>query len=188
VIYPNTVQFLYITATDGQSLCLIEFRAGLVDEASVQRIKVNRIGEDNCGIVSILKVYKDMTLSLTNTPCVVFDNEPAEDVGAVTLEYFDWGWEEFLNGKFDLMPLFEGQDGHKLPCANRGLLGIFEIVGKFIAHSVLHGGPGMAGVSAAVSQVVTACSLSDLRENPPVMSVEDIPDVTLQEIIKKVCE
>jgi hypothetical protein len=39
---------------------------------------------------------------------VVFDNEPAEDVGAVTREYFDWGWEEFLIGKFDFMPLFEG--------------------------------------------------------------------------------
>jgi hypothetical protein len=175
----------YITAAGLESLA--DFRSRKVEEGPQQVIEVDRLITGD-KLTGVLRVYKSRTLSLTRKPMVIFTNEPGQDVGAVALEYFAWGMEILQESKFDNMPLFEGEKGHLLPCANRCLLvqGIFEIVGKFIAHSILHGGPGMTGVSSAVSAVVTGQSIEQLRNDPPVMSVRDLPDAALQILVNKV--
>jgi hypothetical protein len=99
---------------------LIDFRAKVVEDSEEQqRIRVDRLGDEHSELMALLRVYQDRSPSLTKRPLVNFVNEPAEDVGAVTREYFDWGMGVLLTGSFDCQPQFEGQEGHRLPSANR---------------------------------------------------------------------
>ena len=53
-----------------------------------------------------------------------------------------------------------------------------------IGHSILHGGPGIYGLSPAV---VHYLAVDNLKENPPSYSLLDVADVDLRGIIGQVC-
>ena len=60
------------------------------------------------------------------------------------------------------------------------LTGTFKALGRIIGHSILHGGPGIHGLSPAVKHVLT--SDSETYQPPPIVP-EDIVDIDLRQMI-----
>ena len=134
-----------------------------------------------------LSIYKKPHISLTRRPEVTFIQEPGIDAGALTREYFSIGMmaltKEPLNTGDGSYPLFEGKPDYKLPTPNPFLqqCGMYVAVGKFIAHSILHGGPGLAGVSEVLKEYLIT---GEMEELTPVS--DDIPDPDLCALVKEV--
>ena len=82
---------------------------------------------------------------------------------------------------------FEGERDHRLPLHNQSLrlTGAFKAVGRIIGHCALHEGPALHGISPAVKYYLSHPSV-DLFEQPPPVSVEDIPDIDLRQLISQV--
>lgn len=80
--------------------------------------------------------------------------------------------------------LFEGEPDHLVPAASEVLIesDLFRVAGRMLAHSFLHGGPQVAGLSPAVVHVL-------LNGDPETATVvtEDCPDLHIRSIIKLVC-
>ena len=137
--------------------------------------------------LQILSVYKKPHVSLKRRPEVVFANETGIDAGALTKVYFSVGMaalaKEALTAGDGSYPLFEGTEDHKLPTPNPFLqqCGIYVAVGKFIAHSILHGGPGLHGLSPVFKNYVISGETSGLTPVP-----EDIPDPELSALVMEV--
>ena len=82
---------------------------------------------------------------------------------------------------------FEGKSDHPLPIHGQSLrlTGSFKAVGRIIGHYILHGGPGIHGLSPAANDYWT--KNSDSAEPPQIM-LADIPDVYLRELVYQVSE
>ena len=65
------------------------------------------------------------------------------------------------------------------------LTGYFEAIGRIIGHCALHGGPALHGLSPAVKYYLSNPTV-DLFETPPPLSVHDIPDIDLRQLITEV--
>lgn len=80
-----------------------------------------------------------------------------------------------------LTEVFEGQEDHKLPIPNALLrnAGFYKSVGRMIAHSFLHGGPPLFGLSPAVVQFWCQDSIN-------AVTIDDVPDYDLREALKEV--
>ena len=81
-------------------------------------------------------------------------------------------------------PLFEGEEGHIIPVHSVDALssGCFYIAGQMIAHSVLHGGVGIVGMSKAVSRYI-ASEGSDAEQASTFLSLADIPDLDTRNVL-----
>ena len=134
----------------------------------------------------ILALYKNKDISLRRTPRVRFEGEPAVGSGPVS-EFFTLSMKLLEEG-FSLnekVIVLEGEADHKVPIANTMLrkTGIYETFGKRIGHSILHGGPGVYGLSAAV---IHYWAFQNDKENPPSYSLKDVADIELRGIITQV--
>lgn len=134
----------------------------------------------------ILALYKNKNISLRRTPRVRFEGEPAVGSGPVS-EFFTLSMKLLEEG-FTLnekVIVLEGEADHKVPIANTMLrkTGIYETFGKMIGHSILHGGPGIYGLSAAVVHYWT---VENDKDNPPIYSLKDVADIELRSIIRQV--
>lgn len=78
--------------------------------------------------------------------------------------------------------LFEGETDHKIPVPNVSLCnsGLYTSVGRMIAHSFLHGGPPLYGLSPVVREFWTRESISET------VTIKDIPDYDLRQALKEV--
>ena len=112
----------------------------------------------------------------------------AADVGGPTKEYFYSAIESLF--KVDPVfgaSLFTAERGHYIPVMNMDAIssGCFKMVGKLLAHSVLHGGPGLPGLAPAVTKYLVSGSVTDAAD---LVTVADIPDIDLRCLIEnKVC-
>ena len=169
---------------------LLGFQKEIIKEdATRQKICVCRLD----GVVDfrreIIGVYKRPDLDLRANIRVRLDEEEAVGSGPVreflvnAIKVVDEGIP-ISHGK----PLifFEGQEDHRLPLHDQSLrlMGSFKTVGRIIGHSVLHGGPGLAGLSPAVKHFLS--TREDCQEPPPIV-LEDIADIALREITQHVC-
>lgn len=79
--------------------------------------------------------------------------------------------------------LFEGEPDHLVPAASEVLIesNLFRVAGRMLAHSFLHDGPLVTGLSPAVIHVL-------FNGDPEVATVviEDCPDLHIRNIIKLV--
>ena len=122
--------------------------------------------------LQILSVNKKPHVSLKRRPEVVFASETGIDAGALTTEYFSVGMaalaKEALTAGDGSYPLFEGTEDHKLPTPNPFLqqCGMYVAVGKFTAHSILHGGPGLHGLSPVFKNYIISGETSGLNSCP----------------------
>ena len=143
----------------------------------------------------ILQLYKGKDTNFTAEPKVRFEGEAGVGSGPVR-EFFSLAMqllEEGLQSDFGAekhVLIFEGRCDHKVP-RQQPLLrqtGLFVAAGKMIAHSALHGGPGVHGISPAVIHYwsVEDVSLEELSGNRPPVGLEDIPDTDLREIVTQV--
>ena len=117
---------------------------------------------------------------------VKFENERAVGEGPVR-EFFSILMAFVQNGLYlddpgRLTMLFEGETDHKIPVPNALLCnsGLYTSVGRMIAHSFLHGGPPLYGLSPAVLEFWTRESISEA------VTIEDIPDYDLRQALKEV--
>ena len=121
----------------------------------------------------LLSLYKDPRKKLRALPKVRFEGEQGVGVGPIR--------------EFFVCALKIPQEcDHLLPVHNQIVqqMGIFTCIGRIIGHSILHGGPGLHGLSPVAKHY---WSHGDLRSNPPPMELEDIADFNLREAIQEVC-
>jgi hypothetical protein len=108
-------------------------------------------------------------------------------MGALTKEYFSNGHDAILRERYQgRFAVFEGDDDHKLPSHDAMLLrsGIFQAVGKFIAHSYIHTGVAMVGLCNAAVQYL--CTESVDNDTPFEILLDDIPLMEVRSLLQKV--
>ena len=83
---------------------------------------------------------------------------------------------------------FEGEDDHKVPVHNQALrqTGSFKAIGRILAHSFLHGGPSLGGLSPAVKHYFTCKQGQVAIVSPPPLEIANVPDVELQAMLEEV--
>lgn len=164
---------------------LEEFRS-ITKKAGTGYITFNRMHRSM--LQQLMKTYKDPKLDIQKSPDIHFEGEMAADAGGPTKEYFYSAIESLFNvDPIFGVSLFTGERGHYVPLMNMDAIssGCFKMVGKLLAHSVLHGGPGLPGLAPAVRKYLVSGSVIDAAD---LVSVEDIPDIDLRDLIEnKVC-
>ena len=133
----------------------------------------------------LMKIYKDPKIDLRNSPDVTFIGEIAADAGGPTKEFFQIAVESLFEiDDFVGFSLFTGERGHYVPLCNVDAIisGCFLMVGKLLAHSILHGGPGIPGLAPAIAKYLMTGSVA---ESENLVQVEDLPDIELRSIIEK---
>jgi hypothetical protein len=159
-------------------------------------------------VSQVIGVYKNPEFNLEAKPQVVFIGEPGKpsmraylfmislnlacqlqgrDVGALQKEFFWNGMSCLISGTYEGLPIFEGEDDHKLPCCDSVLLrsGIFSAVGKFLCHSAIHNGVAALGISEAVAEYLTTSEVS--YDTAFTISDADIPDFDTRNKLGMVC-
>jgi hypothetical protein len=108
-------------------------------------------------------------------------------MGALTKEYFSNGHEAVLNDRYlGRYQLFEGEEGHKVPSHDAMLLrsGVFEALGKFMAHSYIHTGVALHGVCSTIAQYL--CSGNFDANTVVTVTNADIPSYEVRDLMEKV--
>ena len=137
----------------------------------------------------IMGIYKNPKTKFKVTPKIRFEEE--EGVGSGPLrEYFVEAirvLDEGIPSSTGKPLLFlEGQSDHRIPTHDHSLrlTGAYRAMGRIIGHSILHGSSGLQGLSPAVKNYLSNGADSD---NHPMLTVEDIPDIELRQIVTEVC-
>ena len=86
--------------------------------------------------------YKSIQFDACCPLRIAYQGQPATDSGGVLRQFYSDLFEGLVDGK--LMLLFEGENASKVPSYQPQVVmsGMFEMVGKMIAHSLVQGGPG----------------------------------------------
>lgn len=164
-----------------------QYQAQMITEGPSYRVYVNRMTSDFAN--DVLAIYKTPNKKLCYPFCVKFENETSVGVGPVR-EFFSLLMSMIMNGfpvDGEAKPLtlvFEGEVDHKTPVANSLMrsTGFYKAIGRMIAHSFLHGGPPVFGLSKAVIEYLAAkdhCGIPNLE-------VADIPDIDLRNALTEV--
>lgn len=115
---------------------------------------------------------------------VMFEGyEDAVDAGALRLEFFGDLMRE-VN-----MNLFEGKEDHRVPIYSWENVYLIKVAGIMVAHSLLHGGPGIPCLATYVYQYI----VSGEREHAASFVIsEDLPKTpqteTLTKFLNEVCK
>jgi len=165
---------------------LIKWRESKVDSlAQREIISIDRTSPRL--FTSLFAKYERAEMNLNARLEVEFEREPGVDAGSLTQEYFNMLMRLLRSGETASMPpLFEGQEGHIIPVHSVDALssGCFYIAGQMIAHSLLHGGVGMVGMSKAVSRYI-ASEGTNAEQASTFLTVDDIPDLDTRNVLLK---
>ena len=146
------------------------------------RIYINRLQEEFAS--DVLTIYKKPNSGLCSSLRVKFENERGVGEGPVR-EFFSLLIGMVQNGfpleESQLTLVFEGETDHKVPVPNALLCGggFFKSAGRMMAHSFLHGGPPIYGISPAVVDYWCSDSIDSL-------TIEDVPDYELRQALIEV--
>ena len=137
----------------------------------------------------VLLHYKSKKANLKARPRVRFEHEEGAGSGPVR-EFLSSAMQiaaEGIASSFKPVIFFEGDKDHRLPVHDQSLrlTGAFKAIGRIIGHCALHGGPVLHGLSPAVKFYLTKPTV-DLFETPLPLSVDDIPDIDLRQLINEV--
>ena len=99
------------------------------------------VDEDDL-IEDAVAYYKSIQFDSSCPLRITFRGQPAIDSGGVLRHFYSDLFEGLVHGK--LLLLFKGEEAHKVPSyqPQAVMSGMFEMVGKMIAHSLVQGGPG----------------------------------------------
>lgn len=163
-----------------------DFRNSVIQEESqVQVFRVSRMDGEVDMRSDILSYYKNPSTRFRAPLKIRFDGEDGVGIGPVR-EFFVEALaivEEGIGNPRVLM--FEGESNHKVPVHSPPMrqTGAYKAAGKIIGHSILHGGPGLYGLSPAVKHYF---STKDLMLFPPPLELEDLSDFMLRECVDEV--
>ena len=110
--------------------------------------------------------------------------EPAVDTGGVLRQAFTDVFGEISSGN-SCLRLFRGSNGRLTPIysSEHVLTGVFEVLGKMIAHSLIQGGPGFPFLAPGIYWYVAT---GDLSEAVARSSFVDIGDAELSSFVERV--
>ena len=136
----------------------------------------------------LMKMYKNPKLNLKKMPDITFSGEQGADMGGPTKEFFQNGLSSLtrMDPLYNIQ-LFGGKQGHLVPICGVDAVasGCFEMAGKLVAHSILHGGPGFIGLSPSVVDYLATGSLETAKNS---VSTDDLLDVELKRLLdEEVC-
>ncbi|XP_078000538.1 tenascin-N-like [Glandiceps talaboti] len=143
---------------------------------------------EQCAELYILAGENDID-TLRYRPDVSFTENPETlNIGGPTREYFTLLIDSIAGGSTadeNVAFLFEGQEDHKVPVHDQVALdkNLFEIIGRMVQHSILWGGPGLAGLAQSVKDYVTHG-----HELMISLNINDIPDMDIREKLQKVMD
>ena len=128
--------------------------------------------------------YKDPDFDPRKRIRVRSKDQVALDTGGVLRQFYSDVFVA-LSQNGDHLKLFEGEAKRRLPLfrSEHVVSGIFEIVGKMIAHSLVQGGPGFPYLAPVVYSYI---STGDLQAALLHVSAVDVCDPTLSTIIERV--
>lgn len=128
--------------------------------------------------------YKDPDFDPRKRIRVCSKHQVALDTGGVLRQFYSDVFVA-LSQNGDHLKLFEGEAKRRLPLfrSEHVVSGIFEIVGKMIAHSLVQGGPGFPYLAPVVYSYI---STGDLQAALLHVSAVDVCDPTLSTIIERV--
>ena len=163
---------------EGKEAALQKFKNITLKGGNSPMIEMNRM--QNSTLLQLMRIYKNPSICLNNIPYISFDGEMAADVGGPT--------KEDVLTKVDVktgIQLFIGDHGHMVPLCSMDAIssGCFHMVGKLIAHGVLHCGMGFSGLAPALVKYITSGSVDEAQD---LVTVSDVPDIELRVIIEKV--
>ena len=167
------------------------FRKGnVIEDKPEQRIFVSRMDGDEQLKREVLGVYKNPQTNLRVGLKVRFEEEDAVGSGpvreylSIAVNILDEGMLLSSNKK---LLFFEGEADHRFPTHNQSLCvtGTFRALGKILGHSVLHGGPGLHGVSPAIKSYMASDSITTDPQSLQ-FSLEGVPDIDLRQMIAEV--
>jgi len=174
------------------AVALLRFQQEIIEpDQPAQRIFVSRMDGTTELRRDIMGIYKNPKTKLTANPRVRFEDEDGVGCGPVreffvnAIKIIDEGIHS-SSGK----PLIflEGQADHRLPIHDQSLrlTGAFKAIGKMIGHSILHGGPGLYGLSPAAKHYFSTGGGASDDQQPPPIELADIADITLRNLISEV--
>ena len=128
--------------------------------------------------------YKSLNFDACRPLRISYQGQPAIDSGGVLRQFYSDLFEGLVGGK--LMLLFEGDSNCKVPSyqPQAVLSGMFEMVGKMIAHSLAQGGPGFPCLALpcfyylVTGDVMCAFAYCDFW---------DVPDSSARNVVSQVC-
>ena len=171
------------TSLQPPSTALAMFRERVVDYSV--RDQMIRASHDSSNIVrQMFRLLKSGQFIVKAKPNVEFANEAGIDADGLTRELCHIVMATIHDGKGGVQ-LFEGKIDHLIPVHNEEFIAshYFEYVGKLIAHSVIHAGFGLVGLSRVIAMYLI---LEDIDSCLTHLSVEDIPDFELQNDVRQV--
>lgn len=170
---------------------LLEYQKLVINEEQPkQRFCVCRVDGISELRTDIMGIYKKPDLKLTANPKVRFEEEDAVGSGPIreflvsAITVIAEGIPS-LSGRSKPIIFFEGEKDHLIPIHDRTLRlsGAFKAAGRIIGHSILHGGPGLHGISPAIKHLLATSTESD---EPVPIVLEDVPDMELRHLINQV--
>ena len=155
-------------------------RSSMKSHALAEKVKVDR--EDL--LMDILHYYKSPDFDPTLPIKLQVRGEPAVDTGGVLRQVFTEFFLDVSHGTTNFR-LFTGPECRLSPVysSEHILTGIFEILGKVIAHSIIQGGPGFPYLAPGIFWYVAT---GDLGEAMARSSFVDIADAELAGIVAMV--
>ena len=145
-----------------------------------EKIKVDR--EDL--ILDLFQYYKDPDFNPELQIKIQFRREPAIDNGGLLREAYEDAFLALAKGDAGLK-MFQGPYDRLVPIyrSDNVLNGVFEVLGKMVAHSIIQGGPGFPYLSPVVYWYVAT---GDLQQGIARASVLDISDGILEDYATRV--
>ena len=145
-----------------------------------EKIKVDR--EDL--ILDLFQYYKDPDFNPEFQIKIQFRREPAIDNGGLLRQAYEDAFLALAKGDAGLK-MFQGPYERLVPIyrSDNVLNGVFEVLGKMVAHSMIQGGPGFPYLSPLVYWYVAT---GDLQQGIARASVLDISDGILEDYVTRV--
>ena len=174
------------------AIALQRFQEEIIEhDEPAQRITVSRMDGTNELQGDIMGIYTNPRTKLNVNPRVRFEGEDGVGCGSIqeffvnAIKIIDEGIHS-SSGK--PVVFLEGEADHRLPIHDRALrlIAAFKALGKMIGHSILHGGPGMHGISPAVKHYLSTGRGGCDVQLPPPTELADIADIDLRNMISEV--
>ena len=136
-------------------------------------------------VVDFFHYYKSGEFDPSVPIKIQMRGEPAVDTGGVLRQAFTDVFSEIANGSSSLR-LFRGVDASRLTpiySSEHVLTGVFEVLRKMIAHSLIQGGPGFPYLAPSIywyiatgdlSEAVARCSFVDVGDHELACFVERV--------------
>jgi len=145
-----------------------------------EKIKVDR--EDL--VLDLFHYYKDSDFNPELQIKIQFRGEPAIDTGGVLRQAYEDAFLALAKGDAGLK-MFQGPFECLVPIyrSDNVLNGVFEVLGKMVAHSMIQGGPGFPYLSPVIYWYIAT---GDLQQGIARASVIDISDGILNSYVTRV--